>query len=216
LHGLAKRLRVANAQRLLDSFGLAERAKQLGRQLSKGLRQRLMLCMALVSDPRILFLDEPTSGLDVASKHLIRDVITGMNRKSGMTVFLTTHDIEEADALCHRVAIIDKGRIAAIDAPAALRTTVESRRSVEVRFAGDDRVPPEMLEFGPGVETSLTAYGARIFGPEPGRIAQELANRATARGYCIDSLVTRQPTLEEVFLHLTSRPDAAHERTINV
>jgi hypothetical protein len=70
-----------------------------------------------------------------------------------------------------------------------------------------------MFEFGPSVETSLTAHGARIFGPEPGRIAQELANRATTRGYRIDFLVTREPTLEEVFLHLTSRPAVPQEHT---
>jgi ABC-2 type transport system ATP-binding protein len=216
LHGMPKKQRSANAQRLLESFGLAERAKQLGRQLSKGLRQRLMLCMALVSDPRILFLDEPTSGLDVASTHLIRDVITELNRKSGMTVFLTTHNIEEADALCHRVAIINKGRIAAIDTPAALRATVESRRSVEVRFAGDEPAPRDVLDFGAGVETSLTARGARIFGPDPGAIAQELAHRASARGLRIQFLATREPTLEEVFLHLTSKPRAAQEHGAHV
>ncbi|MGZ5230533.1 MAG: ABC transporter ATP-binding protein [Burkholderiales bacterium] len=115
LHSMARKQRIENGQRLLESFGLAERAKQLGRELSKGLRQRLMLCMALVSEPHILFLDEPTSRLDVASTHLIREIISELNRTNGTTVFLTTHNIEEADALCHRVAIINKGRIAAID-----------------------------------------------------------------------------------------------------
>ena len=211
LHGMVKARRLANGRRLVESFSLAERVKQLGRELSKGLRQRLMLCMALVSDPEILFLDEPTSGLDVASSHLIREVITDMNQKRGMTVFLTTHNIEEADALCHRVAIIDKGHIAAIDKPSALRATVQSRRSVEARFAGEVRPPAEMLDFGPAAETSWLAHGVRIFGAEPGRIAQELANRATARGFRIEYLATREPSLEEVFLHLTSKPGAAQQ-----
>ncbi|MGZ5174252.1 MAG: ATP-binding cassette domain-containing protein [Burkholderiales bacterium] len=211
LHGMARKQRIENGQRLLESCGLAERAKQLGRELSKGLRQRLMLCMALVSEPHILFLDEPTSRLDVASTHLIREIISELNRTNGTTVFLTTHNIEEADALCHRVAIINKGRIAAIDTPSALRATVQSRRSVEVRFADEERPPAEMMEFGAAVETSLLAHGARIFGSEPGQIAQELANRATARGYRIESLATREPTLEEVFLHLTSTGSAVQE-----
>jgi ABC-2 type transport system ATP-binding protein len=90
LHGLARGQRTAQAHALLERFGLADRARQNGRELSKGLRQRLMLCMALVSGPDLLFLDEPTSGLDVASTHLIRDIITETNHGDGTTVFLTT------------------------------------------------------------------------------------------------------------------------------
>lgn len=205
LHGISKERRTQNGQYLLELFGLAQRARQKGRQLSKGLRQRLMLCMALVSDPDILFLDEPTSGLDVASARLIREVIASMNRGKGMTVFLTTHNIEEADELCHRVAIINKGRIAAIDTPRALRATVQSRRSVEVRFPNDHTPPPALLDFGVGTETVRLAHGFRVFGAEPGRIAQELANRATADGYRIEHISTLEPSLEEVFMHIVGR-----------
>ena len=214
-HGLPKERRTHNCKYLLELFGLAERAKQKGRHLSKGLRQRLMLCMALVSDPDILFLDEPTSGLDVASSRLIREVITHMNRNQGMTVFLTTHNIEEADELCDRVAIINKGRIAAIDTPQALRATVHSRRSVEVRFTGDSAPAADMVDFGAGSETLRLAHGFRIFGAEPGRIAQELAGRATARGFRIEHLCTLEPSLEEVFVHITSRSASAPVGGIN-
>jgi len=205
LHGMPKERRTRNGTHLIALFGLAERAGQKARLLSKGLRQRLMLCMALVSDPDVLFLDEPTSGLDVASSRLIREVIARLNRDNGMTVFLTTHNIEEADELCHRVAIIDKGIIAAIDTPRALRATMEARRSVEVRFAADSMPPTGMLDFGAGNETIRLANGFRIFGSNPGGIAQELANRATARGLHIEHLSTREPTLEEVFVHITGR-----------
>jgi ABC-2 type transport system ATP-binding protein len=205
LHGVSRERRTQYGMRLLELFGLSERAAQKGRHLSKGLRQRLMLCMALVSDPAILFLDEPTSGLDVASSRLIREVIARLNRDTGMTVFLTTHNIEEADQLCHRVAIISRGRIAAIDTPRALRATVQARRSVEVRFAEDTPVPTEMLDFGAGTETTRLAAGFRIFGAEPGWIAQQLANRATAQGVRILHLATREPSLEEVFVHITTR-----------
>jgi ABC-2 type transport system ATP-binding protein len=205
LHGISKERRKQNGQYLLGLFGLAQRARQKGRQLSKGLRQRLMLCMALVSDPDILFLDEPTSGLDVASSRLIREVIASMNRDKDMTVFLTTHNIEEADELCHRVAIINKGRIAAIDTPRALRATVQSRRSVEVRFPNDRTPPPALLDFGAGTETVQLAHGFRVFGAEPGRIAQELANRATAGGFRIEHISTLEPSLEEVFMHIVGR-----------
>ena len=205
LHGVSKETRTQRGKELAAMFGLGERVKQKGRQLSKGLRQRLMLCMALVTEPDILFLDEPTSGLDVASSRLIREIITRMNQAQGMTVFLTTHNIEEADQLCHRIAIINKGHIAAIDTPRALRATVRSRRSVEVRFAQVSLPPDVMLDFGAGTETVRFTQGFRIFGAQPGRIAQELANRASVQGLHIEHLSTLEPSLEEVFLHIISR-----------
>ncbi len=205
LHGVAKAVRTAHGNTLLESFDLAARAGQKGRQLSKGLRQRLMLCMALVSEPDILFLDEPTSGLDVASARRIREVILQMNRERGMTVFITTHNMDEAEQLCHRVAIIDKGILAAIDTPAALRNRVEIRRSVEVHFK-ESMVKPEDILLPPGTTTVPIGDGFRIFGPEPGHIAQDIAMQATAHGLHIESINTLAPTLEEVFVSITGGP----------
>ena len=202
LHGVPRARRIARGRDLLGTFGLDQRLKQTGRELSKGLRQRLMLCMALVSDPAILFLDEPTSGLDVASARLIREVVARMNREHGTTVFLTTHNIEEADALCHRVGIIDKGRIAAIDTPRALRAAIQSRRSVEVRFA-DAAVDPATLLGDGGGEIVTLADGFRIYTPAPGETAQRIATRASAQGVRIEAIATLAPSLEDVFVHLT-------------
>jgi ABC-2 type transport system ATP-binding protein len=203
LHGIAKPQRLARASELLQVFDLQERKKQKGRDLSKGLRQRLMLCMALVSDPKVLFLDEPTSGLDVASTHMIREVIQRMNRERGMTVFITTHNMEEADQLCHRVAIIDKGKLAAIDTPVALRGRVLSLRSVEVRFT-QSSVKPEDVLTGPLGKVVMAANGFQVFDPDPGRVAQEIATRASALNLSIETLNTKAPSLEEVFLSITS------------
>ncbi len=208
LHGVSKPEREQRCADLLQSFDLTGRAAQKGRELSKGLRQRLMLCMALVSSPQILFLDEPTSGLDVASARMIREVIARMNREHGMTVFLTTHNMDEADQLCHRVAIIDRGRLAAIDTPAALRGRVDARRSVVVKFAGPGASPAEVLP-RPDMEVETLVDGWRVFSPEPGPLAQQIAARTTALGLCIESLNTLSPTLEEVFLSITG---AAHGR----
>jgi ABC-2 type transport system ATP-binding protein len=203
LHGLARARRTARGEELLETFGLADRRRQKGRELSKGLRQRLMLCMALVTDAPILFLDEPTSGLDVASAHLIRDVVTRINRDRGATVFLTTHNIEEADALCHRVAIINRGRLAAIDTPRALRAAIQSRRAVEVHFATPFPDASTLAgELSPDDIVPL-ADGYLIYSAEPGRVAQEIATRASARGVRIASMATRDPSLEDVFLHIT-------------
>jgi len=203
LHGIPKMQRLARADELLQVFDLRERKLQKGRELSKGLRQRLMLCMALVSDPQVLFLDEPTTGLDVASAHMIREIIQRMNRERGMTVFITTHNMDEADQLCHRVAIINKGKLAAIDTPAALRRRVSSLRSVEVRFT-QSGVRREDVLAGPMGEVIMSANGFQVFDPEPGRIAQEIATRASALHLSIESLNTRAPTLEEVFLSITA------------
>ena len=203
LHGVARARRTARGEELLEAFGLADRRRQKGRDLSKGLRQRLMLCMALVTNPPILFLDEPTSGLDVASAHLIREEVTRMNRDRGATIFLTTHNIEEADALCHRVAIINRGRLAAIDTPRALRATIQSRRSVEVRFATPFPEASTLAGDIPPGDVVPLADGYLLYSAEPGRLAQEIATRASARGVRIAAIATRDPSLEEVFLHVT-------------
>jgi ABC-2 type transport system ATP-binding protein len=208
LHGVTRTERERRCAQLLRSFDLSVRATHKGRQLSKGLRQRLMLCMALVSAPQILFLDEPTSGLDVASTHMIREVITRLNREQGVTVFLTTHNMEEADQLCHRVAIIDGGRLAAIDTPGALRGRVDARRSVAVKFVGPLGEPRALLP-RPGMEVETLVDGWRVFSPEPGPLAQHIAARSAELGLRLESLNTLAPTLEEVFISITG---AAHAR----
>jgi ABC-2 type transport system ATP-binding protein len=184
---------------------LIPRAGQRGRELSKGLRQRLMLCMALVSEPDVLFLDEPTSGLDVASTHLIRDIVADLNRQRAMTVFLTTHNMEEAEKLFHRVAIIDHGRLVAIDTLAALRARVQARRSVEIRFRD---AAPISTAFAPELavhEVVALPDGFRVYTPDPGPLAQLLAIRAREREMRIESIATLAPTLEDVFLSITAR-----------
>ncbi len=210
LHGIARRRRRRRAEELLELFGLGDRRRQKGRTLSKGLRQRLMLAMAMVSDPQILFLDEPTSGLDVASARLIREVIVHDSREKGTTVFLTTHNIAEADKMSSRVAIIDKGRLAAVDTPEVLSASVEASRSVEVTFASGC-LAPESVAGIVGVEKiKPLARGFRIYTRKPGRVAQEVACLARETGADIATLATCEPSLEDVFVRLTgtATPDA--------
>jgi ABC-2 type transport system ATP-binding protein len=145
---------------------------------------------------------KPTSGLDVASSHVIRDIVTRMNRERGVTVFITTHNIEEAGDLCHRVGIIDRGRLVAIDTPQALRESIDARRSVEVRFANGVIALSDLIDTN--AEIVALADGFRIYTAEPGRLGQTLATRATTRGIEIASLNTLTPSLEEVFLHITA------------
>jgi len=203
LHGVARHRCLQKAERLLDALGLAKRKKQKARVLSKGLRQRLMLCAALVTCPEVLFLDEPTSGLDVQSARLIRQTVIDLNR-SGLTVFLTTHNMSEAGELCSRVAIIDKGCIVAIDPPEKLRSTISSRQYVEVRFTG---AAPEHneLESLPGVShVDVDNRTFRLYTKLPGQVATEVVRLVDRKGLEITDLSNRKPSLEDVFLHFTS------------
>jgi len=205
LHGIPRHQRLHEAERLLDALGLAERKKQKARALSKGLRQRLMLCAALVTGPEVLFLDEPTSGLDVQSARLIRRIVIDLNR-SGLTVFLTTHNMSEAGEMCSRVAIIDKGCIAAIDTPEKLRATISSRQYVEVSFA--DAAPEHNdLESLPGVsQIDADNRTFRLYTKLPGQVVTGVVRLADSRGLEITDLSNRKPSLEDVFLYLTRGP----------
>jgi ABC-2 type transport system ATP-binding protein len=202
LHGVARTERVKEGERLLELLGLAERKRQKARALSKGLRQRLMLCSALVSGPEVLFLDEPTSGLDVQSARLIRQIVRDLNR-DGLTVFLTTHNMAEAEEVCDRVAIINQGRLAAIDTPGQLRSAMKSRQFVQVRFGGGSVAGSELRSL-PGVEqVSDGLDGYRLYSEHPGQTAAEVVKLAEHKGLAITEIATCKPTLEDVFLHLT-------------
>ena len=127
-----------------------------------------------------------------------------------MTTFLTTHNMDEAAALCDRVAIINRGRLAAIDTPQALRERVQSRSCVEVTFEGDGLAEADLGDLEVAAETSALAGGFRIHTGQPGLVAQSVARLATERGVRIASINTLAPTLEDVFLQLTSdRPKEA-------
>ncbi|MFO7958672.1 MAG: ABC transporter ATP-binding protein [Candidatus Brocadiia bacterium] len=210
LHGVPRARRVEAGGRLLDRLGIGDRRGDKARTLSKGLRQRLMLCSALVSGPEILFLDEPTSGLDVRSARLIRDIVRDMNR-DGLTVFLTTHNMSEAEEMCDRVAIINHGRIVAIDTPDQLRDAMKSSQYVEVNFA--DGVPTEdQLAALEQVERVTGGPGDwRLYSEQPGRVATAVVRFAEHNGLQLGEIATCKPSLEDVFVHLTGQ-DAAEAR----
>lgn len=206
LYGLSAQQRKSEGERLLELLGLSDRKDQKARALSKGLRQRLMMCCALVSGPDILFLDEPTGGLDVQSTKLLRDTIREMKSR-GVTVFLTTHNMSEAEELCDRAAIINRGHIAAIDTPDELRAHVKSSQHVEVSFAGQGP-GRAALEALPDVLTVREEDGLyRIYTESPGRIATEVVRLSDREDAQVESLCTRKPSLEQVFLQLTGGED---------
>jgi len=192
---------------LLQDMGLFPRKNEPVKAYSKGMKQRLILCMALASDPEVLFLDEPTSGLDVQSARLIKDLLHSLNAR-GKTIFLTTHDMDEANQLCDRVAIINKGRIVAIDAPEKLRMATSGRHSVEVSF--NDTVDPERLARLPGVNTvQKIGDKYRLYTQNPGNLVVELVHHSCTVGLKIVSLNVLAPSLEDAFVALTEK-EAEH------
>jgi len=200
LYGVPKKQRHERAISLLEKFGLYERREHLVRGYSKGMKQKLLLCMALINDPKILFLDEPTSGLDVESQRLIRDMIREFN-KNGTTVFLTTHNMEEANQLCDRIAIINHGKIAAIDSPERLRLQSSGLQSIEVSF--DKTMNVEEMQKICGVKKAKKIGDKiRLSVDKPGVVIDELVAFARSKKLGIVSLNTLAPSLEDVFLKL--------------
>jgi ABC-2 type transport system ATP-binding protein len=203
LYGVRRDVREKRGKELLELFGLWERRDDKARGFSKGMKRRLTISMGLINDPRLLFLDEPTSGLDVQSNLIIREVIANLNSQ-GVTIFLTTHNIEEANLTCDRVAIINKGRIAAIDTPEKLKGTIQSVQSVEVSFDHNDHEQKMDLEQIPKVsEVRKEGDKFRLFTEDPSSVIATLMEYANERGNRIISLNTHGPSLEDVFIKLT-------------
>ena len=200
LYGIPKKKRQERAEGLLKEFGLYERKNQLARGFSKGMKQKLILCMALLTEPQVLFLDEPTSGLDVESARLIRDTIRQYNR-DGTTVFLSTHNMEEANQLCDRIAIINHGKIAAIDSPENLRMKSSGLKSVEVSF--NKPVSANELSKIPNVmQVKKIGDKIRLYTDEPHSVMNSLIDYARSKGLTIITFNTLAPTLEDVFIKL--------------
>ncbi|MFA6332436.1 MAG: ATP-binding cassette domain-containing protein [Methanoregula sp.] len=203
LYHVGRAEREKRGSELLDLFGLSDRKDDKANGFSKGMKRRLTLAMGLINDPRLLFLDEPTSGLDVQSNLIIRDVIRDLNEK-GVTVFLTTHNIEEANLACDRVAIINRGHIAAIDSPERLKKTIQSVQSVEAAFDLPVAPEPEDLEQIPGV-TEVVKQGDkfRLITEDPPAVIEGIMAFAAGRGGRVISVNTPGPSLEDVFIRLT-------------
>ena len=200
LYGVPKKERQERASKLLKEFGLYDRRNQLVKGFSRGMKQKLLLGMALINKPEILFLDEPTSGLDVESQRLIKDMIRDFN-KSGTTVFLTTHNMEEANQLCDRVAVINHGKIAAIDGPEKLRMKSSGLQSIEVSFDRTSSVD-ELSKIQGVRKVEKVGDKMRLYVDEPSAVLDHLIDFARSKKLEIITLNTLAPTLEDVFLKL--------------
>lgn len=204
LYRVPARERKSRAQDLLESFGLREKMDVKVEEYSKGMRRRLSIAMAIIHHPRLLFLDEPTPGLDAQSARSIRELIRKMNME-GTTVFLTTHQIEEANQLCDRVAIINQGKIAAIDTPENLKAAFKRVQSVEVAFDNKEAIGSFLRDL-PGVSKVIKRGDKwRMYTEDPSAVLSDLIDYSRAEGLKVVSLNTLSPSLEDVFLEITGQ-----------
>jgi ABC-2 type transport system ATP-binding protein len=205
LQGIAKAERRSRCDELLDRVGLAEAADRKVREYSGGMKRRLDLALALVHRPRIVFLDEPTTGLDIQSRTALWQEVARLARDEGVTVFLTTQYLEEADVLADRVGIIDHGHIVAEGTPAALkaeigRPSVHATPTVENQA---DRIAQVLQRFGEPVAGGRRDIAVRLNDSTSG--LAEVVRALDSEGLVVANLELQQPTLDDVFLAKTGR-----------
>lgn len=188
---------------LLETFGLSERADEKVGAYSRGMKQRLALARALLHSPEMLFLDEPTSGLDPVTTRRVQEMITRMSRGEGRTIFLTTHNLAEAQRLCDRVAVLEFGRIIALGTPIELarQMTPAQRVEIEVGAAQIERTR-ELLNKSAGVNDVKVENGTFVVTGVDRESIPDLAAGLVSAGVRIYRLAPGEPSLEEVYFAL--------------
>jgi len=201
----AKASRVA-ADELLVKFRLTERAKAPVMALSGGLAQRLMVARALLHNPAILFLDEPTAGLDPQSRIGLWEIV-GALHETGQTVVLTTHNMEEADQLCDRIGIMDRGRILSLGTPAELKQSVGADTIVTVSSDGDlERLAESLCDRVEGIDGASVRDGSvQVAVRGTDRVLVRVIGAAEEAGYTVSDVQVAPPSLETVFIGLTGK-----------
>jgi ABC-2 type transport system ATP-binding protein len=206
LFGMGAKASHQTADELLQRFHLAKWAKASVYALSGGMAQRLMVARAIFHRPAVLFLDEPTAGLDPQSRLSLWELLGELN-DDGQTILLTTHYMEEADRLCDRVAIMDHGRFLALDTPEALKQSIGADTVVTVRPTTGPEQLAEFLEREvEGVErTRLAGDAVELYVRGADHIVPRIVVAAERGGYDVADVSIAEPTLENVFIHLTGK-----------
>jgi len=204
LYGVPRSQRRKRAEELLKIFGLYERKDSPFRTLSRGMKRALTIAAGMIHNPKILFLDEPTVGLDVVAARSLRNLVANL-RQQGMTIFLTTHYLEEADLLCDRVAIMVKGRIIKTGSPASLKAEVEKESVIEFSFDRDiSELLKNLSDRLAGVKVvAVEPNKVRIYGGIPANIYDNVFRFAKDKGIEIQSVNSIKPTLEDAFIKIT-------------
>ena len=202
LYSVPKIEREKKTNELLQLFGLYERRKDRVAGFSRGMKRRLTIAAALIHKPKVLFLDEPTTGLDVQSLRMIRNLIKELNN-DGVTIFLTTHYIEEADQLCQRVAIINKGKIVTVDTPEKLKASMEERQVIEISFTLSQGLEDKLKGLSCVNDVSMLGDKCRLQVDDATEAVPSLVDFARKNSLKIISINTLKPSLEDAFVKLT-------------
>jgi ABC-2 type transport system ATP-binding protein len=207
LYGIAPDERERSIDELLQLVDLTQWRDAPARNLSGGMRRRLEIARGLVHRPRIFFLDEPTTGLDPVSRVAVWEMITNIKQQRNLTVLITTHYMDEADRLCDRIAIVDHGKLVALDTPRALKSSIPGSSVIEAQFTNPPQGWEKQLETLVSVN-SVQPEGAemyRILTNDGSRTTTELVEASVRAGISIKSLTVQSTTLDDVFVHYTGR-----------
>ena len=218
LYGVPSGQRAALIDRLLETVDLAKFKSKLVRTFSGGMRRRLEIARGLVHSPKILFLDEPTTGLDPVSRTNVWDMIRRLRDQSHLTILLTTHYMDEADKLCERIAIVDHGKLVALDSPTRLKDSVPGTDTVEAEFANDPADWVEQLQRLSHAASVIARDGAVHIASNDGpATVAALMDLARAKGVTVRRVSVQGTTLDDVFLHYTGSAlrDSANEGAVH-
>ena len=207
LYEVSRTERERNIDELLGAVDLLKWRHAQTKTLSGGMRRRLEIARGLVHNPRIFFLDEPTTGLDPVSRVAVWEMLNQLKNTRQLTMLITTHYMDEADRLCDRIAIVDHGKLVALDTPMALKASVPGSNVVEVQFVQESPGWPEQLHRLAGV-TAVEPQSAgmyRLLTSNGSLTTTQLVEMTTSRGSTIKSLNVQNTTLDDVFVHYTGR-----------
>ena len=207
LYGVPAAQRKRNIEDLLTTVDLLKWRNAQTKTLSGGMRRRLEIARGLVHSPKIFFLDEPTTGLDPVSRVAVWEMLTNIKQQRALTILITTHYMDEADRLCDRVAIVDHGKLVALDSPMALKASIPGTNVIEAQFL---RAPADWDQELQGLEdvTSVQHEGAgmyRIISSNGSRTTTQLVELAVRANVEVKSLSVQNTTLDDVFVHFTGR-----------
>ena len=200
--GVSRAEAAKRANELLERLGITEKANAKVDGLSGGQKQRMMIARALTHQPQVLFLDEPTVGLDPQARHGVWDILRDLHRQ-GRTIVMTTHYMEEADQLCDRVAIVDRGKLLSCDTPAALRQQAPGETIVDVTF--DRELAGEAPQLAEVARTEVRGPVLRAYASSAAAAIPALIAFGESRGYVVRDIHLSRPSLETLFISLTGR-----------
>jgi ABC-2 type transport system ATP-binding protein len=204
LYGISGERRRRTVRELLKAVDLEQWADKPVKMFSGGMRRRLEIARGLVHEPKIFFLDEPTTGLDPVSRVAVWEMLERLRRERDLTIIVTTHYMDEADKLCDRIAIVDHGKLVALDSPLKLKASIPGKNILEVSFS---QTPPNWLqrlkELPDVAEVNAEDHVFRLSSHNGPRTTVALVEAARQAGVAVTSLSVQSTTLDDVFMHFT-------------